>query len=545
MIAVLRPGPTILKGRVAAPGFAAGRIVRLEAGAGHGGTAPRPPGAPADEEAAFRAALDEARRAVADLLGRQEDPDAAALLEFQLAMLEDDVLTDPVTAAIAARATADAAWTDRLDEEIAGYRAADDEYFRARASDLEDIRDRVLRLLRGQGSTAAALPPDAIAVARDLAPSRFLEIRWQPGQGIALHEGSHSGHVAILARARGIPMLIGVDAADALPGTAALLDAEHGILTLAPDPSTAAAFEGRRRAGLDRDRAASALALEPALTASGDRVAVLLNIGGPDDLAGLDPRLADGIGLVRTEFLFHGRTLADLPGEAKQLAAYAQILAWADGRPVTIRTLDAGGDKPIPGYTLDREANPFLGLRGVRLSIAHPDVFRTQLRALLRAAALGPLQIMVPMVSVPAEMDLCRRMLDGEAAALDRAGIARGAPRLGMMVEVPATAVTLDLFAADFVSIGSNDLIQYLMAAGRDASAVADLADPLAPAVLRTIRAICAATEELGIPVSLCGDAGGDPAVVPALLDAGLRSLSMGAAAVPHAKAAIRAWRGP
>ncbi|MEJ1158372.1 phosphoenolpyruvate--protein phosphotransferase [Prosthecomicrobium sp. N25] len=534
------PRPVVLRGRVAAPGYAAGWAVRLH----DGGTEDRVPGTQAEEIEALRAAIAAAGLALAGLASTQDDEEAVAILEFQIALLEDYELTGPVFDAVAAGRPADRAWNDRLDAEIAGYRAAEDDYFRARSADLDDLRVRVLRHLAGARHDPTDLPADAVVVARDLPPSRFLEIPWRIGQGIVLAEGSHTGHAAILARARGIPMLVGV-AVDRVPeGVEVLLDAEAGTVVVGPDSSARSRFASLRAHRTEEEREARTLALEPASTRTGEPVSILLNIAGPDDLNGLDPRLADGIGLVRTEFLAQGRTLATLPDEEAQFDAYSRILEWADGRPVTIRTLDAGGDKPIPGYTPDRETNPFLGLRGVRLSLAHPEVFRVQLRALLRAAALGPLQVMIPMVTVPAELDACRRLLEEEAQALDRAGVPRGQPRLGMMVEVPAAALALDLFDADFVSIGSNDLVQYLMAAGRDTAAVADLADPLAPAVLRLIRIVAEAADELEVPLSLCGDAGGDPTAIPALLEAGLRSFSMGAASVPRAKAAVRAWGG-
>jgi phosphotransferase system enzyme I (PtsI) len=202
----------------------------------------------------------------------------------------------------------------------------------------------------------------------------------------------------------------------------------------------------------------------PGRTADGRRVAVLINVDDPGLLDGLSPAICDGIGLVRSEFLFDGG-LAD---EARQLAAYARVLDWAAGRPVTIRTLDAGGDKPVPGLTMADEANPFLGLRGLRLSLAHPQAFRVQLRALARAAAAGPLKIMVPMVTVPEELEAARAHLDAAVAELAAEGLAHVRPPLGIMVETPAAALTAAGFVADFYSIGSNDLVQYVMAAARD-----------------------------------------------------------------------------
>lgn len=256
-------------------------------------------------------------------------------------------------------------------------------------------------------------------------------------------------------------------------------------------------------------------------------------------MRGLDPAICDGIGLVRTEILFHGQ--GALPHEDAQYQAYRRIVAWADGRPVTIRTLDAGGDKPIQGVTVDGESNPFLGLRGIRLSLCRPVLLNIQLRALARAAAHGDLRIMLPMVTVPAELEAARKLLGEAVASLAHDNTPFGRPRLGIMVEVPAAAIAVDQFDSDFFSIGSNDLTQYVTAAGRDIGTVADLADPLNPAVLRLIASVARHGRETGREVSLCGDAGGDPSVIGALLRAGLRSLSVAPASVGAAKQAIAA----
>jgi ethanolamine utilization microcompartment shell protein EutL len=250
--------------------------------------------------------------------------------------------------------------------------------------------------------------------------------------------------------------------------------------------------------------AAEAASLAPACTADGRRIAVLLNIAAPEDLADLDPAICDGIGLVRTEFLFeasHG-----LPDEDAQYAVYRRILEWAQGRPVTIRTLDAGGDKPIKGLTVDGESNPFLGLRGIRLSLARPEVFRVQLRALSRAAVHGALKVMLPMIAVPAELERAGTMLDAEFAALGAEGIACARPPLGIMIEVPAAALCAEDFDAAFYSIGSNDLTQYTMAAARDIGSVADLNDAGHPAVLALIARTVEAARKRDVEVSLCRD---------------------------------------
>ncbi len=529
--------PVTLTGRPAAPGFAEGPVVTLAART----ATRRRAGTPAEERAALAAALATARDDLAALAAASEG-DAADILEFQIALIEDDALSGPALEAIGAGAPAERAWAEAIGVLVADYEATEDDYFRARAADLRDLSERVAAALSGEGASAAALPKGAVILADDLAPSRFLAADWT-GRGIALSAGSATSHVAMLARARGVPMVTGLGPVAATAGTQALLDGEAGTLTLAPDPATTAAFAARRTAAATAAAGAAAAATTAAVTADGTAVAVLVNVADPAELDRLDPAICDGIGLVRTELLFHDRH--GLPDEAEQTAVYRRILEWADGRPVTIRTLDAGGDKPIPGYTLDGEKNPFLGLRGVRLSLARPEVFAVQLRALLAAAPAGDLRVMIPMVSVPAEMAKVRVLVAAAAADLAARGVPHRLPPIGMMVEVPAAALALDAFDTDFVSIGSNDLTQYTLAAGRDEPSVAALADTAEPAVLRLIAMTVAAADARGVPVSLCGDAGGDPRLVPALLAAGLRSLSMAPAAVGRVKQAIAALSLP
>jgi phosphotransferase system enzyme I (PtsI) len=267
----------------------------------------------------------------------------------------------------------------------------------------------------------------------------------------------------------------------------------------------------------------------------------MINVTGLAELGGLDPAEVDGIGLMRTEFLFQGRE--NLPTEEEQFQIYKRMLQWAAGKPVTIRTLDAGGDKPIAGLTQSGEMNPFLGVRGVRLSLRHPDVFRAQLRALARAAVAGNLKVMIPMVTVPEEVDRCRGMLEEAIEELLREGNEAQAPPLGMMVEVPAAALTIEDFNADFFSIGSNDLIQYVAAASRDEPQLADLARP-SRAVFNLIRHVAKYADGSGREVSLCGDLAGDPEQVAALLDQGLRILSVAPGALGPVKAAIARYSG-
>jgi phosphotransferase system enzyme I (PtsI) len=519
------------RGRTASDGIYAGPLVAVAAPQAGG----RKAGSEADECSALTEAIGAAVADIAALMEASEG-EAADILGFQIAMLEDDALRDPALAAIAGGDAADTAWAMALDVEIAGYLSSDDDYFRARAADLKDIRDRVMRHLLGVASASAA--SGAVLWGDDLAPTRFLEADWTRGGAIALTGGSSTSHVAMLARARGVPMVVGLGACDLAAHHEAIVDGEAGIVIA--DPGTAERERlaaGHAELATRRDRERRYL-LEPARLKDGTPIQVLINVAGVDELDHLDPRCCDGIGLMRSEFLF--RDGAPLPDENQQYQAYRRFVAWAEGRSVTIRTLDIGGDKPIAGLTAQGETNPFLGLRGVRLTLARPEVFRTQLRALARAAVHGPLKIMIPMVTVPDELDQSTELLHACVAELRAEGVACAMPPLGIMVEVPAAAIAIDLFRKSaFFSIGSNDLTQYVTATSRDATAVAALGDPGHPAMLRLIEAVSAFGQDHGIPVSLCGDMASETSHLNALVAAGLRSLSVAPSRVARVKAAL------
>jgi phosphotransferase system enzyme I (PtsI) len=491
----------------------------------------------ADEKTLLRSAIGKAMSRLAAIAAKAGS-DAAGILEFHMAMLEDDALSDPAFALIDAGLSADAAWRRALGAEIAGYEGSDQDYFRARAADLRDIRDQVLRALAEDGWPQS--PAGAILYGEDIAPTRFLETDWSSGGGIALTAGSTASHVAMLARSRGVPMVVGlgsINPASAPPGVGltALLDAEHGGMVLSPSQAEIDAFRRASSSFSAHRGLAGAFLAGPAVTRAGTRVLVQVNIANPDEVDAIDIATCDGVGLMRTEFLF-GKTL---PDEDTQYLAYRKVLEWAGDKPVTIRTVDAGGDKAVPGFTVV-EANPFLGLRGIRLSLARPEVFRVQIRALLRAAVHGSLKIMLPMIATIGEYRQAAALFAEEQTALAARGVPHDMPPLGIMVEVPSVAIVPEAFAeAAFFSIGSNDLTQYVMAAARDNAAVAHLNSPSHPAVLRLIAAVTAFAAREEIPVSLCGDAGGDPASIPSLLAAGLRTLSVAPAQLATAKATI------
>jgi phosphoenolpyruvate-protein phosphotransferase (PTS system enzyme I) len=520
-----------LKGQCASPGFAAGVVAVLA----RSRAALKHQGSPDTAASALRLAIHQAIAEINDM-AEKASGEAADMLAFQVAMLEDEALSEPAFTAIAAGVAADRAWSEAMAAEIDGYEASDDAYFRARASDLVDMRERVLDVL--SGATAADLKPGSIIFADDITPTRFLSAEWAGG-AILLRRGSATSHVAMLARSQGVPMIVGLAAND-IAGRPVLIDAGGGMVIVDPTPAEQNAFRRSRAASETRAAEAAAYLGGPALTADGIRIETLINVADPGELDRFDPASCDGIGLVRTELLFEGKSL---PSEDGQFAVYSRIMRWATAMdrdlPVTFRTLDAGGDKPIPGLTPEGESNPFLGVRGVRLTLRRKDVFLPQLRALARAAALGDLEVMIPMVSTPHELEASRALLHEACGGLAREGIAHRMPRLGMMVEVPAAALTLERFDAAFFSIGSNDLTQYVMAAGRDIAEVAALADPADPAVLKLLAMVAEHGRRTGAKVSLCGDAGGDERLIPLLLEQGIRVLSMSPRLLAGAKRTI------
>lgn len=519
-------------GQAAAPGLACGRIVEWPA-PGQARSAASAPTRSLPE--ALEAAIEQLRR----LRDRAAGDDARRVLEFQIEFLGDPALLEPAQAHLAAGSDAAAAWCVAIDAQIDDFEAADNDYFRHRAADLRDMRARVLAALAGSETAEAELPADAIVIADDMLPSHFLALRWTPGQAVLLRRSSPTAHVALLARSRALPMVVALGDVAIPPGSTAIVDGGAGTVEVSPDAATLASHEQRVVSAGRQLAEASRAAAQPGLTRTGEPVQVLLNVSDPAELQGVDPSVCDGIGLVRTELLF----AEGPPDEAAQLAAYCRLLAWAGPRPVVVRTLDAGGDKPVPGWSMPQEANPFLGVRGLRLSLRHPERFKVQLRALLRAAAQGDLRIMLPMVTHAEEVATTRALLQACSDELLGEGLGFRRPPLGVMVEVPAAALALDrLGPIDFASIGSNDLLQYTMAAARDNPAVSLLADAAHPGFERLLGLVVQGARQAGIALSLCGDLAAQPAQVPRLLAAGVRALSVPVPAVGAVKQAVGAW---
>jgi phosphoenolpyruvate-protein phosphotransferase len=563
-----RPGeagaPTRVVGMPGAPGIAVGPIWRPDAEGvadAEGLAGAGSPGA-ADPEARIRSAAAAAASALAalaarlcelDRVGESEILDAQALMAVDPALLNEAVRLaagglDPA-AAIVASAEASARILADLDDELLA----------ARAADVRDVGARIARILVGAGAGMPALP--SIAVAADLAPSLVAEV--PPGLllGVVLAGGSPTAHVAILARSLGIPVVVAaaglLDATPAVPGlpasvglpaapvagTVLAIDGETGEVLIDPGAADLERLAGLRIVRAERDRRAAALRGRPAATRDGQRVSLLANIRSPEDAARAIAAGAEGVGLFRTEFLFLRRQSA--PTEAEQMAAYRGAMeAFGPDRPVVIRLADIGGDKQIPYLGLPDEPNPFLGVRAIRLAHGSRELLLTQLRAIWRAAGLAGVTpyVMAAMVSTIADARLLLELRDEARATV----VAAGDPcpdrmATGLMIEVPSAAMLAPELArlADFFSIGTNDLTQYVLAADRGNPSLARLQDALHPAVLRTIKSVVAGADGAGIPVAACGELAGDPAGALVLVGLGVDELSAEAASLDGVRAAL------
>ncbi len=419
-----------------------------------------------------------------------------------------------------------------------------DPHARERLHDIDDLSNRLLRLLSGGAVTAAAsnLPQDTILVARTMGPAELLDYDRQRLRGLVLEEGGRASHVAIVARALGIAAISQVKGVleSVEPGDAAIVDADGGELHIRPTQEVVSAYADKVRFRARRQAQYAALRTIPAVTLDGERVALHINAGLLFDLPHLDQSGADGIGLFRTELQF--MISATFPRLEQQTRLYKAILDAAGDRPVVFRSLDVGGDKVLPFFRAGEEENPAIGWRAIRMALDRPALFRTQVRALLRAAHGRDLRIMLPMISDVSELQAARALIDREVTILKRHG--RPEPKrlmVGAMIEVPALLWQLDrvLPLADFASVGSNDLMQFLFAADRGNMRVAERFDSLNPAALKALRAIVEAAERHGVPLTLCGEMAGRPIEAMALVALGFRSISMAPASIGPVKAMI------
>jgi phosphotransferase system enzyme I (PtsP) len=420
-----------------------------------------------------------------------------------------------------------------------------DPRFRDRLHDIDDLSNRLLRLLSGDTQTAAMgnLPEDAIVVARTMGPAELLDYDRHRLRGLVLEEGGANSHVAIVARALGIAAITQckgpLDAVE--PGDAAILDAEGGELHVRPTQELILAYSDKVRFRARRQAQYAALRDVPAVTLDGERVGLNINAGLLYDMPHLAESGADGVGLFRTELQF--MISPTFPRLDQQTRLYQSILDAAGDKPVVFRSLDVGGDKVVRYFRIGAEENPALGWRAIRMALDRPAVFRTQIRALLRATNGRELNVMLPMIADVFEFEQARALIDREVALLEKHGRPQPSRLLvGVMVEVPALLWQLDsiLPLVDFASVGSNDLLQFLFAADRANVRVADRFDPLSPPALRALRQVAQAAKTHGVPLTLCGEMAGKPLDAMALIGLGFRSLSMAPASVGPVKAMIR-----
>ncbi|ABM51134.1 MULTISPECIES: phosphoenolpyruvate--protein phosphotransferase [pseudomallei group] len=491
----------------------------------------------------FRTALGAVRRELDVLRADLTDDtptEVAAFIDVHAMILGDAMLVQETIDLIRTRRyNVEWALTEQLDVLAGHFDDIEDEYLRERKADIEQVVERVLKALAGAPSAAQALDRAAgngrdemIVVAHDIAPADMMQFKTQSFQAFVTDLGGRTSHTAIVARSLGIPAAVGVQHASALirQDDLIIVDGDQGIVIVDPAPIVLEEYSYRQSEKALEQRKLQRLKFSPAQTLCGTKIDLLANIELPDDAKAAVDAGAVGVGLFRTEFLFMSKVR--MPEEEEQFAAYKRAVELMHGMPVTIRTIDVGADKPLDVYDEGYETapNPALGLRAIRWSLSEPQMFLTQLRAILRASAFGQVKILVPMLAHAQEIDQTLDLINEAKRQLDAAGLAYDPNvRVGAMIEIPAAAIALPLFLkrVDFLSIGTNDLIQYTLAIDRADNAVAHLYDPLHPAVLHLIAFTLREAKRAGVPVSVCGEMAGDPALTRLLLGMGLTEFSM------------------
>ena len=475
---------------------------------------------------------------VAERLPADAPAEASALLEVHAMILDDPSLLAEARAAIREHLwNAEWAFSSQASHLAAQFEEFEDEYLRDRGRDVQQVAQRVIRALSGTRVEPARTSEPAVFVAEDIAPADMLSLH--SAIGFAIDLGGATSHTAILARSMNVPAVLGLGSASELirDDDLLILDGDSGIVIVAPDESVLAEYRHRQAAGLLEREKLKRLIHVPAATLDGVPIGLMANIELPQEAEQAFEAGAAGIGLFRSEFLFMNRP--DLPCEDEQFEAYRTAVQAMRGRPVTIRTLDVGADKTLDGAGEAASPNPALGLRAIRYCLAAPEMFLVQLRAILRASATGTVRLLIPMLAHGHEIDQTLRLIEQARQQLRERGVAfdEGMP-VGGMIEVPAAAITADLFARrlDFLSIGTNDLIQYTLAIDRADHEVAALYDPFHPAVLRLIASTIASGRRSGKPVSVCGEMAGDWMATRLLLGMGLAEFSMHAASVLRVK---------
>lgn len=528
----------VLRGIPAAPGIAVAPLYQFRRAEI---AIPETAAAPADEQVCLQRAIDAARGQLAALRAEvleRAGASEAAIFDAHLEILDDPDLLEPVLAEVNAGRSAAQAWQMTIEAKAALLAGLKDTLLAARAGDVHDVGYRVLRLMVGTSYQGPELPTTpVILVADDLSPSDTATLDSEQVLGFCTAAGGPNAHTAILARALGLPAVVGAgsDVLALTNDTQVILDGGVGTLTVEPDSRALAAAQEAQRNRDARRTAQLEVAGEPAITQDSHRMEVVANIAGVRDARQARVHGAEGVGLLRTEFLFLDRS--DPPTEDEQFEAYRDIALALEGHPVIIRTLDIGGDKPLPYIDVPSEENPFLGERGIRLCLAHPELLETQVRAILRAAKFGPLRIMFPMIANLEEWQRARALVEKVRAELYAAPV-----EMGIMVEIPSAALLAEIFAREvnFFSIGTNDLTQYTLAIDRTHPSLSAQADGLHPAVLRLIDHTVRAAHATGKWVGVCGELAADPQAILVLVGLGVDELSVNVPAVPAVKARVR-----
>ena len=488
--------------------------------------------------------------AIIERVAHEVDEDAASIFRAHRLLLRDPALVAKVKGFILNQhVNAAAALQMALDEYTALFARIPDEYLRERMTDIRDVIGRVAGHLTLEASAKQLEGHDPVVlVAPEILPSHAVMFDRLPVAGIVTERGGSTGHAAILARSMGIPAVSGIRnlLREVHTGDVLIVDGREGLVIANPGPEVESAYRKMQREYVDLRHQLVENRDQEAITADGVKVELLANVNNVLDAAAAVGVGAEGVGLFRSEFTF--LTHPTVPTEDEQLSAYLSVIEAAPNQAVTVRTLDLGGDKQVPYLGSQREANPFMGWRSIRMTSEYPDFFQTQLRAILRAGRHGQVSVLFPMISTLDEVRRLKRLIDNTRMGLERANVPfSSSVPFGIMVEVPAAALCIDHFLeeVDFVSIGSNDLTQYIMAADRDNPKVAHLCEPFQPAIFRILKPVITACAERNKPVTLCGEMAARPACLLALLGMGMRRFSMSPAFIPTAKELVRSVKLP
>jgi phosphoenolpyruvate-protein phosphotransferase (PTS system enzyme I) len=496
----------------------------------------------------FQVAVDRARSQIEELvasLTHELGPDEAGILSSQVLILEDEMIWDATLAVIRLeRINAESAFSRAVSDIVSRFLEIENETFRDRVNDLRDVEQRVLRAFQDDGEALIDLPDEpCIVVATNLTPSDTAALGRENVLGFLMEEGGNTSHVAILARSIGVPAVVGLRGllADLEPGCTLAIDGSQGLFILDPDQDTLRRFSRLRSENKAANEKLAGLRDLEAITPDGHRIRLMANIELPVEVDEALARGAEGVGLLRTEYLFFQHHT--IPSEDEQVEVYGDMIRRMEGKPVIFRTLDVGGDKVSDYLGAKREYNPFLGWRGIRFSLANRQLFKTQIKAICRAGVHGPIKIMFPMITGVQELREAQEVYQEALGELQASGTPHQSEiDVGIMVETPSAVLIADLLAAecDFFSIGSNDLIQYTLAMDRGNSRVSYLYQPLHPAVLRAIKSTVEAGHRAGIWVGICGEMGSETRLAEVLMGLGLDEISLHGAALPKVKQVIR-----